>query len=157
MGRNLWVNESDFSRDFTVLVWDDLLGVLPSRPEPPEASSMRTWIREILESRTELPVIYQIWRRRENGWSESAVAHAWKDGVPLQIEGCYDELRMSPLGRMPELDYAPPVWKGAEHFAEAFSHTPLTLQAEPLGEFFRDDLERLFATLESGQMEWGIL
>ncbi len=156
MGRNLWIGQSDFSRDFTVLVWDNLLDVLPPRPEPPTSSSLRAWVQEILAC-DQLPIIYQVWRRRSDGWCQSDVAHAWKDGTPLQIEGCYDQLLVSPLDSMPDLDYTPPEWKGVEHFAQSFSSTPLTLQAEPLKEFFKDELERLLEALESDELEWGIL
>ena len=156
MGRNLWVNQSDFSRDFTVLVWDDILGVLPPRPEPPKGPSLKAWVQEIL-SLDALPTIYRVWRERDNGWSESGVAHAWRGETAVQIEGCYDELRVTPLEQMPELDYTPPQWRGAEHFAEAFAQTPLTLEAAPLGELFRDDLEKLQQSLESDELEWGIL
>lgn len=58
---------------------------------------------------------------------------------------------------MPDLDYIPPEWKGVEHFAPSFSHTPITLQVEPLDEFFKDELERLLEALESDELEWGIL
>ena len=156
MGRNLWVNQSDFSRDFTVLVWDDLLGVLPPRPEPSERVRLQTWVSETL-TLEQLPTVYKIWRQRPNGWSESDVAHAWQDGTAVQIEGCYDELKVSPLEQMPNLDYTPPEWKGAEQFAESFAHTPFTLEAAPLGAFFKDELEKLRQALESDELEWGIL
>ena len=156
MGRNLWVNQSDFSRDFTVLVWDDLLGVLPPRPEPSERVRLQTWVSEIL-TLEQLPTVYKIWRQRPDGWSESDVAHAWQDGIAVQIEGCYDELKITPLAEMPELDYTPPEWHGAERFAELFALTPLTLEAAPLGELFRDELERLCLALDSDETEWGLL
>ncbi len=156
MGRNLWVNQNDLSRDFTVLVWDDLLGVLPPRPEPSERVLLQIWVSEIL-TLEQLPTVYKIWRQRPDGWSESDVAHAWQDGIAVQIEGCYDELKVSPLEQMPKLDYIPPEWKGAEQFAESFAHTPLILEVAPLGAFFKDELEKLRQALESDELEWGIL
>jgi hypothetical protein len=157
MGRNLWVNDITFSRDFTILIWDDLLDLFPARPEPPTAVKLQPWLREVRRRGQEGPTIYQIWRARPNGWTESAVAHAWLQGKPVQIEGSYDRLTLSPLEQMPELDYEPPEWTGPELFSEAFSGTPLSLQAEPIAVYFGSELERLNEALEAVEVEFGIL
>lgn len=157
MGRNLWLNQADFSRIFTVLVWDDLLCVLPPRPEPPESSTLKTWVEQILESDSTLPVIYRIWRQRPNGGSETDAAYAYHEGTPVMIDAAYDEVVVVPIEQFPELDYAPPSWRGVEGFSEAFAGTPLTLEAAPLAAFFREELKRLRDALDSDEFEWGII
>lgn len=157
MGRNLWVNDTTFSRDFTILIWDDLLNLFPPRPEPPTALQLRPWLREVRRLGKQGPTIYQIWRARPQGRSESAVAHAWLLGKPVQIEGCYNRLTLCPLEQMPELDYEAPEWTGPERFSEAFRGTPLSLQAEPIAVYFDSELKRLDEALEAGEVEFGIL
>lgn len=157
MGRNLWVNDTTFSRDFTILIWDDLLDLFPSRPEPPTAVDLKSWLREVRRRGKQGPTIYQIWRNCPQGRLESAVAHARALGEPVQIEGCYDRLTLSRLDQMPELDYEPPEWTGPERFSEAFRGTPLSLQAEPIAVYFGSELERLNEALEAAEVEFGIL
>ncbi len=157
MGRNLWVNNSSFSQDFTVLIWDDLLGLFAPRPDPLTPEGLRRWLTEVQKRGAKGPIIYQIWRTRAHGWAESAVAHAWDCGTPIQVEACYDRLRVSSLERMPKLDYEPPEWLGAERFAEAFDDTPLSLQAQPIASFFGQEIEKLNEALGGSDLEFGIL
>ena len=68
MGRNLWVNSLTLSRDFTILIWDDLLDLFGPRPDPITPEGLRQWLTEVRSKGGQEPKIYQVWRSRSGGW-----------------------------------------------------------------------------------------
>lgn len=158
MGRNLWVEDITFSRDFTILVWDDFFDLFPHRPTPLNGPFLLDWVNEVRRRAKSAPILYQIWRKRADGSEESSAAWATSGPHKLQIEGCYDELTVREVPEFPSLHYHPPEWKGAELFDQVFRTAGLRLQAEPLAKFFDHELEQMEQLARHHQIpEYGIL
>ena len=143
MGRNLWIEDTTFSRAFTILVWDDFFNAFPPPPDPLTGPSLSGWAKQIRELSSVGPVLYEIWRKRAGGTEESCVAYAVQGDRKLRFEGVYDEFSIREVDEFPTLWYRPPEWKGLERFDEVFQDAGLYLQSAPLAEFFSEDLERL--------------
>ena len=56
MGRNLWIEDTTFSRAFTILVWDDFFNAFPPRPDPLTGPSLSGWAKQIRELSSVGPV-----------------------------------------------------------------------------------------------------
>jgi len=119
------------SSRFTVLFWDDALGILerhglenPFRFLPDDAQANGTDLHRWLQSAVDrlaavaegLPTLHQIWRVREDGetWESDAGYFRWR-GVPHMVDSVYDALVVRPLDdaqwqeRRPYLPYTPPL------------------------------------------------
>ena len=140
VGRNLWIEGTTFSRNFTVLVWDNFFDLFPEPPGDPTGVQLRDWVRQVREIGAEAPVIYEIWQLRSDGFEESSAAYATRGKEKLMIEAVYDELRCRRIEHFPELQYQPPEWGGVESFNEIFHPAGLRLQAEVLAQFFDQEL-----------------
>lgn len=160
MGRNLILGKGkhaeSFSRAFTEVVWDNSLDLFET---PPEARSvgeeqiisetaLRAWFERVLMAAKTGPILYQIWRQRDDAYQESDVAYAWHQGQAVMIEAVGRELKLKELEHFPSLDYEPPQWMGVEFFEQSYASTRLLLQAERPAEFFSYDLEQLKSLLE---------
>lgn len=150
------------SSRFTMLFWDDALGVLqrhglenPFRYLPDDAQAsgaeLHRWLESAIDGLAEegLPALHQIWRVLEDGdtWGSDAGYFLWR-GVPHMVDTVFDALVVRPLEealweeRRASVPYAPPVLDDA---------TPAIVPAEgadrdgtPMHRLSAADFERLF-------------
>ncbi len=152
------------SSRFTILVWDDALGVLarhgvenPFRSLPDDAwasgADVHAWLEAVagrLGGAPGMPVLYQIWRVRDGGdtWQSDAGYFRW-GGVTYMADCTYDSLVVHALtdaewqARQADVPYVPP---GLDDV-----HPPIVpargtaRDGTPIHPLSAADFERLFA------------